>query len=153
MPVVTNSVAAPAIPAGPVVIPQFDTLKEMSEHASALEHSSGAPPEEKRDTTPFPVLIAESAAAVLAGRANGSYGPVESPRSRRAAAHAATWHRRVVAGQCMAVAPQPGSVHPLARTGPDALSERGGSLPGQREQAGFMNLIAGRKRLGDSWRA
>lgn len=68
-----RSEAGPAIMAGPAAIPGFDNMKKMSEHASALDLSSAAPAEEKRDTKPFPALTAEYSAAMLAARANGSY--------------------------------------------------------------------------------
>jgi len=47
--------AAPNITAGPVAIPQFDTLKEMSEHASTLRLSPAAPLRRDTDeTAPLP---------------------------------------------------------------------------------------------------
>lgn len=66
------SMAASATMPGPAVIPQFSTLKRMSEHASVRDLSSAVPAEEKRDTKSFPVLTAKYQ-AMLAARANGSY--------------------------------------------------------------------------------
>jgi hypothetical protein len=61
--------AGEAITAGPVAIPRFDTLKELSEHASSLRLSSAVPAAEKRQTIPLEVLTPERSAAFLARRA------------------------------------------------------------------------------------
>ena len=52
------------IAAGPVMIPRFDTLKELSEHASTLHLSSAAPTAGIGDTKPFPVLTPEDPEAI-----------------------------------------------------------------------------------------
>ena len=65
--------AVEGITAGPVMIPRFDTLKKLSEHASALRLSSAILAAEKRDTKPFAILTSEFSAAMLAARMNGGY--------------------------------------------------------------------------------
>ena len=79
--------AAENITAGPVMIPRFDTLKELSEHAGILRLSSAAPAAEERDTKPFPVLTSEVSAAILAARTSGhdstSPGDDEPGRHRK----------------------------------------------------------------------
>jgi hypothetical protein len=63
------------ITAGPVMIPRFEILKELSDQASTLRLSSatpatpgtpGAPGTGKGDTKPFPVLTPERAETILA---------------------------------------------------------------------------------------
>jgi hypothetical protein len=67
--------AAENITAGPVMIPRFDTLKELSENASILGLSSAAPTAEKGDTKPLPVLTPEASEAILAAGTNGDDSP------------------------------------------------------------------------------
>ena len=74
--------AAANITAGPVMIPRFDTLKELPEHASTLHFSSAAPADEKGDTKPFPVLAPEDSEAMLAARTNGDDGPSSGDEGR-----------------------------------------------------------------------
>ena len=79
--------AAENITAGPVTIPRFDTLRELSEHASALRLSPAVPAAEKRDTKPLQVLTPEVSAAILAARTGGqdstSPGDDEPGRHRK----------------------------------------------------------------------
>ncbi len=56
------------VTAGPVMIPRFDTLRELSEHAGTLRLSSATPPAAERDTKPLEVLTSEVSAAILAAR-------------------------------------------------------------------------------------
>ncbi len=78
---------AEKITAGPVTIPRFDTLRELSEHASALRLSPAVPAAEKRDTKPLQVLTPEVSAAILAARTGGqdstSPGDDEPGRQRK----------------------------------------------------------------------
>ena len=78
---------AEKITAGPVTIPRFDTLKELSEHASTLRLSPAVPTAEKRDTKPLQVLTPEVSAAILAARTGGqdstSPGDDEPGRHRK----------------------------------------------------------------------
>jgi len=75
------------ITAGPVMIPRFDTLKELSEHASTLHLSSAAPTVGKRDTKPLQVLTPEVAEAISAARTSShdrtSPGAEEHGRQRK----------------------------------------------------------------------
>ena len=75
------------IAAGPVMIPRFDTLKELSEHASTLHLSSAAPTVGKRDTKPLQVLTPEVAEAISAARTSShdrtSPGDEEHGRQRK----------------------------------------------------------------------
>ena len=79
--------AAVNVTAGPVMIPRFDTLKELSEHASTLRLSSAAPAAAERDTKPLEVLTSEVSAAILAARTGGqdstSPGDDEPGRHRK----------------------------------------------------------------------
>ena len=74
--------AAANITAGPVMIPRFDTLKELPEHASTLRFSSAALAAEKGDTKPFPVLTPENSEAMLAARTNGDASPSSGDEGR-----------------------------------------------------------------------
>jgi hypothetical protein len=64
----------PTISAGPVAIPRFDTVKEMSEHASTLRLASATPADkddERQHTIPFPVVTEEYPATMLTAKTNG----------------------------------------------------------------------------------
>jgi len=79
--------AAENITAGPVMIPQLDILKELSEYASTLRLNSAAPTTAKRDTKPLQVLTPEVAEAIVAARTGGhdstSPGDDEHGRHRK----------------------------------------------------------------------
>ncbi len=64
----------PNITAGPVAIPHFDTLKEMSEHASTLRLNS-ATSAAKNDTGSFPMLTPEPSETMLRVIAGGDDNP------------------------------------------------------------------------------
>ena len=70
-----RSESAPNVQAGRVAIPQFGTLKSLSEHASPLHLRPIAPAQEERDTKPFPILTGEYSEAMLAARTYGGYSP------------------------------------------------------------------------------
>jgi hypothetical protein len=111
---------APGITAGPVAIPRFDTLKKLSEHASALHPGSAVLAEEKRDTKPFPILTAEYSAAMLAARINGGYSPwaVDEAGGRQRIQRLGTAMLRLKNSR-------PGAILALARTGA-SRAERAG---------------------------
>ena len=58
--------AVPGSTAGPVVIPRFDTLNQLSERTSAQHLSSAVSGEQERDSSAVPVLTAERPETVLA---------------------------------------------------------------------------------------
>jgi hypothetical protein len=60
--------AKPAMMPGPVLIPQFDTLRQMPVHASTLRLSPISLADDKGDTIPFPVLTPSSATYEIHGR-------------------------------------------------------------------------------------
>jgi hypothetical protein len=78
-----RSEAAPTIAAGPALIPRFDTLKELSEHAGILHLSSADPSTENQDTKPFPAFTTEYSEAMLAARTNVSREPSIRKKKRR----------------------------------------------------------------------
>ena len=57
--------------AGPVVIPRFDTLRELSERAGTLGLHSTDPAELVPDTKPLPIVTPDYSEAMLAARTNG----------------------------------------------------------------------------------
>jgi len=58
---------------GPVSVPRFDTLKELSEYMGNLPVSPSVPEAFQRNTVPFPILTDEYSLAMLTAKTNGSY--------------------------------------------------------------------------------
>jgi hypothetical protein len=84
--------ATPTITAGPVMIPWFDTLKQMSEHVSALRLNSATPAKQK-DTKPLEILTADHE-TMHAAKAKGGDSPWRIGEVRRW--HWRSWHSRNV---------------------------------------------------------
>jgi len=93
--------AAATVHAGPVAIPQFGTLEQISVPSSALQFSSAAPAEVKGDTKPLPAMTSEYLAAMAEPR-NGhlpsSAGEVRGRhRKSRSGGSITSWTSAVIA--------------------------------------------------------
>ena len=74
--------AEPAVVAGAVTIPQYDTLRQISEHANVRLLTAAAPRAELGDTKPIPAVTDEDMATGATGGANDG-GTLSSPDEAR----------------------------------------------------------------------